>query len=71
MFYDDDDDSGDEDDDDDNVELQETQPSSTECESSVRPAKELNLLVRTPELYKITLIFSGTYAICLQFGTTG
>ncbi|KAM0925934.1 hypothetical protein ACQ4PT_003818 [Festuca glaucescens] len=39
--YEDDDD---EDEDDDNVELPEPLPSSTECESSVHPAKELNLL---------------------------
>uniref|UniRef100_A0ACD5XBL9 Uncharacterized protein n=1 Tax=Avena sativa TaxID=4498 RepID=A0ACD5XBL9_AVESA len=39
--YEDDDD---EDEDDNDVELQEPLPSSTECESSVNPAKELNLL---------------------------
>jgi DNA-directed RNA polymerase III subunit RPC4 len=39
--YEDDDD---EDEDDNNVELPEPLPSSTECESSVHPAKELNLL---------------------------
>lgn len=45
IFYDHDDDDDDDDDEDDgNVELQETQPSSTECETSIRPAKELNLL---------------------------
>lgn len=39
--YEDDDD---EDEDDNNVELPEPLPSSTECESSIHPAKELNLL---------------------------
>uniref|UniRef100_A0A0A9GI09 Uncharacterized protein n=1 Tax=Arundo donax TaxID=35708 RepID=A0A0A9GI09_ARUDO len=34
----------DDDDDNDNAEFQETQPSSTECEASTRPAKELGLL---------------------------
>ncbi|RLN25574.1 DNA-directed RNA polymerase III subunit RPC4-like isoform X1 [Panicum miliaceum] len=38
------DDDDDEDDDNDNVELQETQPSSIECEASTRPAEELHLL---------------------------
>jgi DNA-directed RNA polymerase III subunit RPC4 len=44
MFYkeesDDDDDDGS-----DNVELQETQPDSIECEALTRPAEELDLLV--------------------------
>ncbi|KAG8054402.1 hypothetical protein GUJ93_ZPchr0001g30374 [Zizania palustris] len=47
MLYDDDDDDEDDDDDndgEDNVELQEIRLSSTECESSIRPAEELNLL---------------------------
>ncbi|XP_062228083.1 uncharacterized protein LOC133926251 isoform X3 [Phragmites australis] len=49
MFYneeEDDDDNDDDDDDDDsgNVEFQETQPNSIECEVSTRPAEELDLL---------------------------
>lgn len=57
-FYGDEDDK-DEDEDDDNVvreddndvELPESLPSSTECESSIHPAKELNLLVVFSEPY--------------------
>ncbi|KAF0917731.1 hypothetical protein E2562_021229 [Oryza meyeriana var. granulata] len=45
FLYDDDEDDDDDDDEgDDNVELQEIRPSSTELESSIRPAEELNLL---------------------------
>ncbi|XP_062207732.1 uncharacterized protein LOC133909351 isoform X2 [Phragmites australis] len=43
MFYNE---KSDDDDDDDNVEFQETQPSSTECEASTRPPEELNLLAQ-------------------------
>uniref|UniRef100_A0A0D9V8S7 DNA-directed RNA polymerase III subunit RPC4 n=1 Tax=Leersia perrieri TaxID=77586 RepID=A0A0D9V8S7_9ORYZ len=46
FLYDDEDDDDDFDDDegDDNAELQEIRPTSIECESSIRPAEELNLL---------------------------
>ncbi|KAI5006936.1 hypothetical protein ZWY2020_046884 [Hordeum vulgare] len=50
FYRDEDDDDDDEDDnnavrgDDNDAELQQTLPSSTECESSIHPAKELNLL---------------------------
>uniref|UniRef100_A0A0E0N622 DNA-directed RNA polymerase III subunit RPC4 n=1 Tax=Oryza rufipogon TaxID=4529 RepID=A0A0E0N622_ORYRU len=45
LLYDDEDDDDDDDDEgDNNVELEEIRPSSTECESSIHPAEELNLL---------------------------
>uniref|UniRef100_A0A0E0CBC4 Uncharacterized protein n=1 Tax=Oryza meridionalis TaxID=40149 RepID=A0A0E0CBC4_9ORYZ len=45
FLYDDEDDDDDDDDEgDNNVELEEIRPSSTECESSIHPAEELNLL---------------------------
>uniref|UniRef100_A0A8R7TYZ7 Uncharacterized protein n=1 Tax=Triticum urartu TaxID=4572 RepID=A0A8R7TYZ7_TRIUA len=55
-FYGDEDDEDEDDDnvvreDDNDVELPESLPSSTECESSIHPAKELNLLVGFSEPY--------------------
>ncbi|XP_052163913.1 uncharacterized protein LOC127780973 isoform X1 [Oryza glaberrima] len=44
FLYDDEDDDDDDDEGDNNVELEEIRPSSTECESSIHPAEELNLL---------------------------
>ncbi|KAL6614032.1 hypothetical protein ACP70R_036302 [Stipagrostis hirtigluma subsp. patula] len=44
LLYKDDDDDDDDDDEDDDVEFQEAQLSSTECEASIRPAEELDLL---------------------------
>lgn len=44
-FYKEESDDDDSDDGSDNVELQETQPDSNECEALTRPAEELDLLV--------------------------
>jgi DNA-directed RNA polymerase III subunit RPC4 len=63
-----DDDDDDDDNDNDNVELQETQPSSIECEASTCPAEELHLLVWISEPCEIVFIVSehwhASLAIC-------
>ena len=45
MLYKEESDDDDDANDSDNVELQETQPDSIECEALTRPAEELDLLV--------------------------